>query len=118
MEITAFVIGRAFVSEEGPDRWVTVEIKDKVRPQPLKEGGLFRASKCLQSCLWRQSAPRGCRLTAENLDSVGEKSQEVFVPHRLVRRVFGQRGRKTRRQQHRGGKHDPVNRRTENFNDT
>ena len=23
-------------------------------------------------------------MTAENLDSVGEKSQEVFVPHRLV----------------------------------
>jgi hypothetical protein len=37
MEIAALIIGRPFVSEEGPDRRIAVEVKDEVRPQPLKE---------------------------------------------------------------------------------
>ena len=57
MEITAFIIGRPFVTEEGPDRWVTVEVKDKVRPEPLKEGSLLDLLKPLRPGLFRESSP-------------------------------------------------------------
>ena len=40
MKITALVIGGSFVSEQGPDRRITVEVKDEVRPQPLKKWSL------------------------------------------------------------------------------
>jgi hypothetical protein len=41
MEIAALIIGWPFVSEEGPDRRIAVEVKDEVRPQPLEEGSLL-----------------------------------------------------------------------------
>ena len=47
MEIAALIIGWPFVSEEGPDRRVTVEVKDEVRSQPLEEGSLLSPFKCL-----------------------------------------------------------------------
>jgi hypothetical protein len=47
MEIAALIIGRTFVSEEGPDCGITVEVNDEVRPQRLKEGSLFSSLECL-----------------------------------------------------------------------
>src|SRR5260370_34261858 len=84
MEIAAFIIGRPFVSEAGPDCRITVEVKDEVRPQPLKEGRLFDSFKCLQSCLFRETSPCGLCLGVQSLDSVGEKSGQVLVFRRLV----------------------------------
>src|SRR5271165_5580563 len=84
MEIAAFIIGRPFVSEERPDCRITVEVKDEVRPQLLKEGSLFDSFKCLQSCLFRETSPRGPCLGVQSLDSVGEKSGQVLVFRRLV----------------------------------
>src|SRR5271166_1809579 len=84
MEITAFIIGRPFVSEAGPDCRITVEVKDEVRPQLLKEGRLFDSFKCLQSCLFRETSPRGPCLGVQSLDSVGEKSGQVLFFRRLV----------------------------------
>src|SRR5208283_3581845 len=49
MEIAALIIGRSFVSEQGPDRRIAVEVKDEIRPQLLKEGSQFDTFKCLQS---------------------------------------------------------------------
>jgi len=56
MEIAASIIGRPLVSEAGPDRRIAVEVKDEVRPQPLKEGSLLNSFKCLQSCLFRETS--------------------------------------------------------------
>jgi hypothetical protein len=47
MEITAFIIGRTFVSEAGPDCGIAIEVNDEVRPQRLKEGSLFSLLECL-----------------------------------------------------------------------
>src|SRR5271166_3209927 len=97
MEIAALIIGRPFISEARPDRRVTVEVKDEVRPQPLKEGSLLDSLKCMDSCLFREASPRGPCLGVQSLDSVGEKSGR---PGRAppCRRVFGQHARKTRRE--------------------
>ena len=84
MEITALIIGRPFVSEAGPDCRITVEVKDEVRPQLLKEGRLFDSFKCLQSCLFRENSPHRPCLGVQSLDSGGEKSGQVLVFRRLV----------------------------------
>ena len=53
MEIAALIIRRPFVSEQGPDRRVTIEVKDEVRSQRLKERSLLGSLKRLQPGLFR-----------------------------------------------------------------
>src|ERR1700738_1126565 len=76
MEITALIIGRAFVSEAGPDRRITVEVNDEVRPQPLKEGSLLNPFESLLSRLLSEASPRGPCLAVQSLDSHGEQTAQ------------------------------------------
>jgi len=77
MEIAALIIRRPFVSEQVPDRRVTVEVKDEVRSQRLKEGNLLDSLKRLQPGLSDRPVtrplPGGCKASTPS-ESKPDKS--------------------------------------------
>src|SRR5260370_3075133 len=83
MEITALIIGRPFVSEARPNRRITVEVNDEVRPQPLKEGCLLNPFESLLSRLLSEASPRGPCLAVQSLDSHGEETAQFLVLRRF-----------------------------------
>src|ERR1700757_5250589 len=84
MEIAALIIRRPLVSEKGPDRRVTVEVKNEVRSQRLKEWSLFSSHERLQFRLLGKRDPCGNSLSVQGFNPLGKKTGQAFVLYCFV----------------------------------